>query len=170
MEGIKEVFIAYAYDKESGINTVIEQYKYHHMYLLKTPLAERLYDIIPAYIWDKKPVITAIPVHYLRYIWRGYNQSALLSKELSKLSHMPYKPLLSKVKHTKQQALLTQEERYTNVLNAYKYNRNEDIYDTVILVDDVITTGTSMKEAAKTLINSGVKEVYAVCIAGSKES
>ena len=113
-------------------------------------------------------VITAVPLYPTDYRRRGFNQSELLAQELASLLDVPYRPLLHKVYATRPQKDLTARQRSGNLLGAF------DAIDpallpgrTVLLVDDVITTGSTLDECAKMLKIYGADSVYAVTAAAS---
>ena len=120
-------------------------------------------------ILQKQPVFVPIPLHKNKLRKRGYNQSALLAKALAKRFALPMIPLLERNKDTKTQVGLSKEERQKNIQNAFriapKYSGSIKQYETVILVDDVVTSGSTLKECAKVLKRAGVKQVWAVTLA-----
>lgn len=96
---------------------------------------------------------------------RKYNQTELLAKELSKNTKIPCLPLLRKIKDTLCQHDLNAYDRAFNVLGAYQINDNyaaEVCGSKIILCDDVMTTGNTLRECSKTLLNGGAKRV--VCL------
>lgn len=113
--------------------------------------------------------IVPVPIHFLRNFARGYNQSLLLAKEISCLSGIP---LLSKnlvrIKNTKQQSLLTAEERYLNVKDAFKIKNPGQIKDKkILLIDDLLTTGSTLNYCALTLKEAGANDIYILTLATS---
>ena len=113
--------------------------------------------------------IVPVPLHPNRQRERGYNQSALLAKELSKKTGVPVREdLLIRVKDTPMQSHATKAEREKNVKNAFRASEN-CAGMTIVLVDDVRTTGSTLKECAKQLKKHGAKAVYAVTACCSKE-
>lgn len=112
-------------------------------------------------------LIIPVPLHYTRLIKRKYNQSAILADELSKLSSIPvdYKTL-KKLKHTRPQVSCNGKERMINIRHAFEVTKNEDIKNKrVVLIDDVYTTGSTLKECAKVLKRAGAKSVDALTVA-----
>lgn len=124
--------------------------------------------------WEGPQVIdyvTWVPVSPLRKFTRGYDQAELLAKAVGKeLGVKPVK-LLRKTRHRPPQSSLNSSDaRKANILGAYKtipYRNLEG--KTVLLIDDVFTTGSTTNECAKTLRFSGAKEVHCAVIAAVKE-
>jgi ComF family protein len=114
-------------------------------------------------------VIIPVPLHWTRLLKRRYNQSALLAKEIAARYGKLYDPfLLKRVKATPPQGKRGVKERYNNVKKAFfipkkKRIRLED--KTVLLIDDVMTSGATVNECAKTLKAHGAKAVYVAAIA-----
>lgn len=118
--------------------------------------------------FPKNSLIVPIPTHKRRENWRGFNQSQIFAKQLAKGLGLGFVPnLLIKCKNTTPQAQLLRELRLTNLSNSFifnsKYNKYKD--RTIILFDDVYTTGATLSEAKKTLLSSGFKKIilFALC-------
>ncbi len=111
-------------------------------------------------------VITYVPMHKRSQFFRGYNQCELLAKELSKLLKVPYKPLLIKKKVTKPQHKLKSNKRATNLKGAFDITDKKDIKDkNILLIDDIITTGTTLFECTKTLCKAKPANIYCITLA-----
>lgn len=112
-------------------------------------------------------IIIPVPIHYKRKITRGYNQSALISKEMAKWLNIEYneKVLLKKV-NNKPQSIKNKDDRKDNVIGVYYIKRKELICNKkVILVDDIYTTGSTVNECAKILKQAGVEQIMVLTIA-----
>jgi ComF family protein len=116
-------------------------------------------------------VLVPIPVHPSRMRTRGFNQAEELSRRLSDLWGIPTQAhLLIRVKKTLPQKKLTPEERLKNLQQAFAVRppmgRGEAIPETVVLVDDIYTTGSTMEACTRVLKAAGVKKVYflTICI------
>lgn len=97
---------------------------------------------------------------------RGYNQSRLLAKELSKKLRLPLlKHAIEKVKSTAQQKSLTRREREQNLKSSFKANRKEVEGKTLIVVDDVLTTGATADAVCGELKKRGAKKIYFATVA-----
>ena len=129
--------------------------------------AERLY-LSGATIPSLPPncVVTSIPLHPSRLKWRGFNQSEVAAKTISVGLSIPYFPLLSRIKKTKTQKDLNAQDRKTNMLNAFESHRiDPGSRLTVLLVDDVATTGQTFLDASRALKQAGAAEVWCISIA-----
>lgn len=120
-------------------------------------------------IFESIDVITWVPVSPLRRFKRGYDQSALLAQTLSRELSLPVKRLLRKVRHTPPQSGFREaSRRRANVLGAYKAVSPDLLQGkTVLLLDDVVTTGATASECAKTLMTSGAKQVLFAAVAAA---
>ena len=115
----------------------------------------------------KTDVITAVPLHYNRQLKRKYNQASLLAKHLAKQTKIAYEPfLLKRIKSTKQQTKLNKKQRTENVEDAFQASDDFNYRGkTIMIVDDVMTTGATINECAKALKQKGAKKVYALTFA-----
>ena len=124
-----------------------------------------------AYPLVKADTVTYVPMTERAQKKRGYNQSRLLALEISKRLLVPFDTLLVKQCDTKRQHDLTAEERTTNLVGAFGVADGADITGkTVILCDDIKTTGSTLAECVKVLKSCGAKEVYCLCAAISDYS
>lgn len=107
-----------------------------------------------------------VPLHFLRKIWRGYNQSAKLAKEIAQSINSTYLPILRRTKWTKSQGVFDKEGRINNVKGIFAVLSNIVVTKkSILLVDDVCTTGSTLEECAKVLKAAGAFQVYAIVIA-----
>lgn len=112
-------------------------------------------------------IIVPVPMHKIRRILRNYNQAQVLASALEKLIHKPLlNNLLVKNTWTKSQTGLSKSKRLKNILNTISINKNYNIKDKkILLVDDVITTSSTVNECSKVLKKNGASKVYVVSIA-----
>lgn len=111
--------------------------------------------------------IIPVPVHRKKLRSRGYNQAALIARELSKHTNIScLEGLLVRSTDTLPQKELDPLLRAKNLKSAFKIDVNEVQLNKILLVDDIYTTGATSNECAKVLLDAGVKEVYitSVCI------
>ncbi len=112
-----------------------------------------------------------VPLHHKRQKERGFNQAYELATGISQYINLPVLNLLMKVVHTSSQAKSTsQAERLNKLAGHFAINsdcRQADLKlpDSVILIDDVVTTGATLNECARVLKSAGVKKVYGVTFA-----
>lgn len=115
--------------------------------------------------------LIAVPIHKKRLKTRGYNQSLLLVKEVSKITNIPYiSNLLLKDKNTVPQSKLKSSKRKTNLKSVFNINKKyiENIKGKNIgIIDDVFTTGSTINECAKILKKSGANKVFGFTIVKS---
>ncbi|MDD5599210.1 MAG: ComF family protein [Victivallaceae bacterium] len=110
-------------------------------------------------------VIIPVPLHWSRCFTRGYNQASLFCAELSRLMEVKCVSALRRVKRTRRQALLDREQRRKNPAGAFALKNGIDLCGkTILLVDDVMTTGATLTAAAGTFENAGIKALYTLVI------
>ncbi|MCR4924565.1 MAG: ComF family protein [Lachnospiraceae bacterium] len=102
-----------------------------------------------------------VPLHKKRLIKRGYNQAKLLADKMGELSGIPViSDLVIREKNTRAQKNLSEKDRQNNLKNAFKIVKNDVSLKTVMVVDDIYTTGSTMEAISQCLKESGVREVY----------
>ena len=111
-------------------------------------------------------LVTAVPLHKRERLERGFNQAEKLGQALSKRLNVPYATVLKKITLTAPQKSLKAVERSGNLLGVFDVCGDVS-GKTILLVDDVITTGTTLDECAKMLKLFGAAEVYAVTAAAA---
>lgn len=105
--------------------------------------------------------VTYVPMHRLRFLKRGFNQSRVLAEGISKISGIPLEDTLLCLKNGKRQHSLFGKERAKNVKGRYRANNNAK-GKTLLLVDDIKTTGATLDVCTKQLYLSGADAVYCV--------
>lgn len=114
----------------------------------------------------KADALVPVPVHASRMYQRGYNQAALIAKELSRLSGIPVnEKLIAKVKSTKEQKGLGRRQRQNNLKRAFKILQNDVKLSTIVIIDDIYTTGSTIDAVAELLLQAGVCKVYYMVMA-----
>lgn len=120
-------------------------------------------------VTNKRSILLPIPLHTKKFRKRGYNQSMLLALSLGKRLEIPVMNCLQRTKETKTQVGFSKEERLRNIKGAFAVNKKctKEIgeYEQVFLVDDVVTSGATLKEAAHVLKKAGVQSVYGITLA-----
>lgn len=152
------------YGKYEGIlKEVIHQYKFNRVKRLAKPLAMFLLELpIP-----DSDAIVVVPLHKKRLRQREFNQTAVIGHHLSKKLKIPLLlDALIKVKETKPQTGLGSEERLRNLNNTFIA---KDVVKelNLLLIDDVITTGATIKECSKALLKAGAKSITVLALARS---
>ncbi len=158
----------YRYESVAGS---IFRFKYQGRQEYADFYGEELYKHLGGEILRMKAeAIVPVPLHKSRSIERGYNQAELLGKALAKRCRIPfYKDLVVRTKKTVPQKQLSYSERQNNLKKAFKLHRNDVKLNTVIIIDDIYTTGSTVDALAKVLTEAGVKHIYVVTLAAGME-
>ncbi len=154
---------------EGEAQRLILNMKFRNNRWLAKYFAEMLFDTYMENNLDAE-VILPVPISYEREKSRGYNQSYLLAKSLAEKLNLPLvTDAVIKVKDNKQQAVLSLKERRENVIGAYELrNRKAVKGKKVLLVDDILTTGSTMSEVSRRLKIAGAIAVYGLVVASPK--
>jgi len=111
-------------------------------------------------------IVSAVPMSKKEFAKRGYNQSVLLAKLLARKLNIKYSEALTKICDTKTQQSCNALQRQGNVFGVFKATDIKNIKDkTILFVDDISTTGTTLNECSKMLKLAGAKQIYCVVIA-----
>ncbi|AFV03883.1 Competence protein F, phosphoribosyltransferase domain protein [Dehalobacter sp. UNSWDHB] len=148
---------------------LVQQIKYKGQPYLLASLAE---VIIPWVIRCLPPpdAVVPVPMHPDRLAQRGFNQAEVLASIISRQLAIPYQNLLDRMKDTIPQTTLGRRQRLRNLRDAFSVKPGySDLREIVWLVDDVVTTGSTLEECAGVLKKNGVKKVYAFCLGAGKE-
>ena len=114
----------------------------------------------------KADLIVPTPLHWIRYCQRTYNQAELFSQEIGRELGIPVGNVLRRVKWTKQQAKLGREERIRNLEGAFSIRDSTKCKGRcILLVDDVMTTGSTLSAGARVLLDSGAAQVNVLVLA-----
>ncbi|MCC8181517.1 MAG: ComF family protein [Clostridiales bacterium] len=125
-----------------------------------------LRDCLEQNLSSPPDVVTWAPLSARRKHSRGYDQARLLAEEAGKYYGLRPVPLLKKVKHTPAQSSLGRTARGENVRNVYRIRRNAPVAGRrILLVDDVITTGSTLSECSRVLLEAGAAEVVCLTLA-----
>ena len=160
------------YDYRQSIQVLIQQFKFKKNMLAGDVLKQLFYQAFSqsSAVEQKYDVIVPMPIHRLRNIRRGFNQSSILAKFLAKKLAIPIDlNYVKRTKHTKHQNKLSLKERAENIKGAFKVSHIQP-YQHVLIIDDVITTGNSANELAKTLKNSGVNQITIMTLSKRSKS
>lgn len=159
---------------QDPLRKVIQKLKYRYV----SELAEVLVDIMVSY-WAKftphffeelkkggKWMVVPVPLHQARQNFRGFNQSAALGQLLSKKIGLGYCEALKRTRFTKPQVGLKSWQRKANIKNAFSLAVDSSLSTvSVLLIDDVWTTGSTLKECCYVLKRGGAQKVWAITLA-----
>lgn len=150
------------------IKRLIKKMKKQENGYLAEIFAERL-----AHIYFKNlfyaDIVLYVPMTKKRERKNGYNHGKNLAEEFAKRTNLSVGDLLVKVKETKKQALLSAKERRENLKSSFKLTDNKSVKDkSVILIDDVTTTGSTAETIAELLKKKGAKQVILLTVASVK--
>ena len=153
---------------DSVIRKGIHNLKYNGYGKCGEFLAMEMAEVICRDFANEEPdFITCVPMSKKRKREKGFNQCECLIRHIGKVfGYKPVPRLLIKTKHTPTQVNLKYEERIKNLKGAFKVNEKYDIKGkTILLCDDVITTGSTLSECSRTLKKAGAERVICVTAA-----
>ena len=151
---------------EGLVRQSIHMLKYQNIKALAATFAVFLYDCLMSNALSVD-VLVPVPLHPKRLRERGYNQSGLLAHELGKLAELPViEDHLIRCIHTPPQAQSSGiGERRNNIMNAFKCLDNKLQEKSVLLIDDVATSGSTLNTCARELKSAGVESVWGLVVA-----
>ena len=162
-EGRLAVVAPLSYEK--GTRRTLRRLKFQEERALAKPLAALMAQAVGQ--WGREfDGVVWVPMSPKKLQQRGYNQSQLLAKSLAKELHLPCWDLLEQVRETATQHELSRAERADNVRGAYRARpaaRGKDL----LLVDDIVTTGATLRACALALYEAGARQVCGLCAAGT---
>ncbi|MCP5064571.1 MAG: ComF family protein [Ignavibacteriae bacterium] len=165
---ISDFVSLYVFKTDSEIQNIIHSFKYNQQYQIGIFLGEQIVKHLAKKIisWNADLVIP-IPLHNLRKAKRGFNQAGTIAKSIGvNLDIAVRTDIIKRNRFTQTQTKLTLEERKENISEAFSLRKKNIIKNkNIILVDDVITTGATITECSKLLIDSGAKNIYALSVA-----
>lgn len=154
---------------EGIVKDVILLYKYRGFEILGQYLGDFIGRTLGLEedLWSGVEAIIPVPLHPAKEKKRGFNQARVLAQRLSKIMNVKLiEKRLVKIKNTPPQTFLEADERARNVSGAFKLKKPEELKSMIVLlVDDVYTTGSTLRECSLVLKKAGVKEVRAVTVA-----
>lgn len=162
---------------QDPLREAIKQLKYRQV----SKLSDILSDIVIEYWARYQPfvldaikkdrgegwVLIPVPLHWYRQNNRGFNQSSLIGQLISKKLGLDYSEALKRTRYTKSQAKLKGYDRHQNIKDAFELDPNYQLQSTpyVLLIDDVWTTGSTIRECCYILKRNGAKKVWAITLA-----
>ena len=152
----------YLFKYSGEIRNMILNYKFREKSYIYSTFVELIKNNKKICAQIKKyDIIIPVPISKKRLNTRGYNQSALIARKIAKTLNMCYEEnILVKIKDNKPQSEMGQEKRKSNVKDVYTIKNKEKIYQKkILLIDDIFTTGNTVNECAKVLIENFASSV-----------
>jgi ComF family protein len=156
---------AYSFGAYDGVlRKLIHLFKYGKVETLAQPLGQLLVQALP--LEERFEVVIAMPMHPWKKWQRGFNQSELLAEPVARRLGLKLCRNLRRSRVTKPQAGLNEAERRENLKDSFVVKRPEEVAGKrVLLVDDVFTTGATLRAAGKALKSANVRRVSALTLA-----
>ncbi len=140
---------------DDTLKKLIHEFKYNQKTRLRHLFHQRIVDFIEHYHFDisQFDCLVPIPLSAARLRERGYNQALLLAQELSQSFKIPLSTNnLIRIRHTPTQTLLDEKQRWTNIKGAFRIKNSCEFKDkSILIIDDLLTTGATASEAARVL-------------------
>jgi ComF family protein len=148
-----------------GLERVLHAFKFEHHDFLDEPLAKLLQATLTVRGDLAFDAIVPIPMHRTQKRTRGYNQAELLAIALAARIEVPCQPaLLTKTSARQRQSTLARSERVANVRGVFSASSDAD-GKSLLIVDDICTTGETLRSAAQALLDCGAARVCAISVA-----
>lgn len=159
-----------AYYQDGPLKEIIHTYKYDGRKDLLPNFMQMIAQnkIVDNYLTslDKNTFVVPVPLHFRRRWWRGFNQSEEIARKISSEYNIPLQiDTLKRIKHTKIQASLHRKDRMQNLTSAFIGKTCLPNNASVILIDDIATTGATLNACARVLKQAGIKHVRGLVIA-----
>lgn len=148
---------------DSSLARLLHLFKYGKVRTLAEPLGQLMTRGLPSQ--ERFDVVVPVPLFWWKKIQRGFNQSDLLAQVVSRRIGVPVSRDLKRTRNTEVQAGLSNAKRRKNVAGVFQVSRNIFQGKRVLLIDDVLTTGTTVSAAAKALRKSGVARITVLTLA-----
>lgn len=151
------------FENDGSVKSSFYNFKFNSQLLTGEYFAEKMAElIIKKYNDVAFDFVTFVPTHIATVRERGYDQTALIAKKIAKRLNIQYKKLLHQPKATvKQHESKSIRDRYDNVKNKYKISKSANLQGkTILLIDDIKTTGATLSECARQLKLAGAKKVF----------
>lgn len=150
-----------------SVSDSIYRFKYRGRQEYAAYYGERVARILGKKILELHPdALVPVPIHAARKRQRGYNQAEVLAREIGRLLRIPVETkLIKRVHKTKPMKDLSAQERQNNLKKAFKICYNDVKLSTIIIIDDIYTTGSTVDAMAREMRRAGIQNIYFVALA-----
>ena len=157
---------------ENDVRNAIQGLKYREKQNYARPLARVMVYAYQHKIGEECDLIAFVPTNPSTLRRRGYDQAQLLAEALAEMLDLPWMSALEKTRETTPMHGLKVDARRANVLGAYHVCCQQELLKgkRVLLVDDILTTGSTLSECARMLKTAGAARVYGLCAAATRKS
>jgi len=158
----------FVFEKDKELQHVIHELKYSGKFNLGSFLGKLIAQELGGKILEWEiDFIAPVPLHHLKRAERGYNQSEFLARGMSPVLNIPAKSnLIKRNRFTETQTALSLDERRENVKDAFSLKSRRNLASkNILLIDDVITTGATISECGRMLLQNSAAKVYAASVA-----
>jgi ComF family protein len=165
---ISDFYSPFVFEKDKELQQAIHSLKYQKKYRVGIFLGQLLGSEIKISKPDIKiDLVIPVPLHQLKKAERGYNQAFYIAKGVSKVLNVNASDrIVKRIKYTESQTKMNLTEREINISDAFKVRKKQAVAGkNILLLDDVITTGATISECGKILLESGAKKIYAASVA-----
>lgn len=165
---LDQLFIAGDYD-DPLLAELIKKFKYNFIAPLGNVLADFLIsfwrELLRVNSLAAPDFVIPIPLSKKRERWRGFNQAKILAEKFAVIHDLKLNDTLKRFKHNHPQASLPENKRLDNIKDVFRYDGEKLTGQNILLIDDVVTTGATLNEAAKVLKLAGAEKVYGLVLA-----
>jgi len=155
-------------EMDNNLLKYLHSFKYHGRVEIGEEFARKAHEVFrDASFINEADIIIPVPLHFRKRLDRGYNQAGIFSEHLSLLFDRPLDRIsLKRITNTRSQTRLNPKQRFANVKGAFRVKERSAIKGKkILLVDDIVTTGATLFECARTLRRAGAAEVISFTIA-----
>ncbi len=165
------------WDYEGIVKKSVHNIKYGGEFDIINELIDRSFQIVAedkinrfdeflSFTSENDTYVTFVPMFHKKEKKRGFNQAKLIADKFGQKVNCRVVSLLKKIKNTEDQAKLNKEQRLSNIKDSFQFcNNNKLSLLQIILIDDVFTTGATMRECARILKQAGIKKVWGFTLA-----
>lgn len=168
---LEKIFMAGDYD-DKLLAQLIKRFKFHSL----EPIGPILGRFLCSFWQEKKSadlnflapekiLVIPVPLSSKRFRWRGFNQAEIIARYFSDFFAYELNLNLKRIKHRRPQSALDEKNRAENIKDVFVWRGDAPANRLVILIDDVVTTGATLNEAARILKAAGAQEVYGLVLA-----